>query len=307
MSDYPSSSLAYPLLNQLLDSLLPSPVSSTSSTFTLSTMDTSLSVTSSSSDTSLSVASSSSSSSVSSTPTIQPPLSSLVTTTTLQPPLSSLATTTPSLQIPVISSLPHPTLLPISTIPLHPHDAVATSPNLQQFSAVRQLTHDLQIKKPRHPKRPQLSNGNGPPVRRLVHTVVYKQKLSQYINALKMYEKHLDELIYQTTLQLDIINNKLPPSKLRTFNSPPFTNRPLSPLTIQIPPHNCSHYNNYIQCTTPHCSHVPVKYTCHSPLPPLSLSPALIPIRIEPITPPSQSPTPLNDLDNLVTSLNDVD
>ena len=267
MSDYPSSSLAYPLLNQLLDYLLPFPVSSTSSTFTLSTMDTSLSV-ASSSDTSLSVASSSSSSSVSSTPTIQPPLSSLVTTTTLQPPLSSLATTTPSLQIPVISSLPHPTLLPISTIPLHPHDAVATSPNLQQFSAVRQLTHDLQIKKPRHPKRPQLSNGNGPPVRRLVHTVVYKQKLSQYINALKMYEKHLDELIYQTTLQLDIINNKLPPSNLRTFKSPPFTNRPLSPLTIQIPPHNCSHYNNYIQCTTPHCSHVPVKYTCHSSLPP---------------------------------------
>ena len=213
MSDYPSSSLAYPLLNQLLDSLLPFPVSYTSSTFTLSTMGTSLSV-ASSSDTSLSVASSSSSSSsVSSTHTIKPPLSSLVTTTTLQPPLSSLATTTPSLQIPVISSLPHPTLLPISTIPLHPHDAVATSPNLQQFSAVRQLTHDLQIKKPRHPKRPQLSNGNGPPVRRLVHSVVYKQKLSQYIDALKMYEKHLDELIYQTTLQLDIINNKLPHSK----------------------------------------------------------------------------------------------
>ena len=266
MSDYPSSSLAYPLLNQLLDSLTPFPVSSTSSTFTLSTMDTSLSV-ASSSDTSLSVTSSSSSS-VSSTPTIQPPLSSLVTTTTLQPPLSSLATTTPSLQIPVISSLPHPTLLPISTIPLHPHDAVATSHNLQQYSAVRQLTHDLQIKKTRHPKRPQLSNGNGPPVRRLVHTVVYKQKLSQYIDALKLYEKHLDELIYQTTLQLDIINNTLPHSKLRKFKSPPFTHRPLSPLTIQIPSHNCCHYNNYIQCTTPHCSHVPVKYTCPSPLPP---------------------------------------
>ena len=184
MSDYPSSSLAYPLLNQLLDSLLPFPVSSTSSTFTLSTMDTSLSV-ASSSDTSLSVApssSSSSSSSVSSTPTLQPPLSSLVTTT-------------PSLQIPVISSLPHPTLLTSSTLPLHPHDAVTTSPNLQQYSAVRQLTHDLQIKKPRHPRRPQLSShGNGSPVRRLVHTAVYKQKLSQYIDALKMYETHLDEL-----------------------------------------------------------------------------------------------------------------
>ena len=262
MSDYPSSSLAYPLLNQLLDSLLPSPISSTSSTFTLSTMDTSLSV-ASLPHTSLSMAPSSSFSS-----SVQPPFSSLVTTTTLHPPLSSLATTT-SLQIPVISSLPHPTVLPISTIPLHPQDAVATSPNLQQFSAVRQLTHDLQIQKPRHPKRPQLPHGNGPPARRLVHTVVYKQKLSQYIDALKMYEKHLDELIYQTTLQLDIINNKLPPSKLRKFKSPPFTNRPLSPLTIQIPSHNCSHYNNYnIQCTTPICSHVPVKYTCHSPLPP---------------------------------------
>ena len=287
MSDYPSSSLAYPLLNQLLDSSLPFPVSSTSSTFTLSTMDTSLSVASSSS--------SSSSSPVSSTPILQQPLSSLVTTTS-------------SLQIPVISSLPHPTLLTNSTLPLHPHDAVAISPNLQQFSAVRQLTHDLQIRKPRHPKRPQLSShGNVPPVRGLVHTVVYKQKLSQYIDALKLYETHLDELIYQTTLELDNINSKLPPSKLRKFKSPPFINRPLSPLTIQIPSHNCSHYNNYIQCTTPHCSHVPIKYTCHSPLPPLPLSPALIPIRIEPVTPPSQSPTPLNDLDNLVTSLNDVD
>ena len=226
MSDYPSSSLAYPLLNQLLDSSLPFPVSSTSSTFTLSPMDTSLSVASSSS---------SSSSPVSSTPILQQPLSSLVTTTS-------------SLQIPVISSLPHSTLLTNSTVPLHPHDAVATSPNLQQFSAVRQLTHDLQIRKPRHPKRPQFaSHGNVPPVRRLVHTVVYKQKLSQYIDALKMYETHLDELIHQTTLELDNINNKLPPSKLRKFKSPPFINRPLCPLTIQIPSHNCSHYNNYIQ------------------------------------------------------------
>ena len=305
MSEYPSSSLAYPLLNQLLDSLTPFPVSSTASTFTLSTMDTSSSVVSST-NTSSSVTSSSSSSSVSSTSTLQPPLSSLVTTTTLQPPLSSL-TTTPSLPLPVMSSLPQPTVLPLSTPPLHPQDAVATAPNLQQYSAVRQLTNDLQIKKPRHPKRPQLSTGNHPPVRRLVHTVVYKQKLAQYIDALKLYEKHLDELIYQTTLQLDIINNTLPPSKLRKFKSPPSTHRPLIPLTIQILSHNCCNYNNSIRCTTPYCSHVPIKYTCPSPLPPLPLSPALIPIRIEPVTPPSQSPTPLNDLDNLVTSLNDVD
>ena len=47
--------------------------------------------------------------------------------------------------------------------------------------------------------------------------------------------------------------------------------------------------------------HTPFSFT------PLPFSPALIPIRIEPITPSSQSPTPLNDLDNLVTSLNDID
>ena len=187
MSEYPSSSLAYPLLNQLLDSLTPFPVSSTASTFTLSTMDTSPSIVSST-NTSSSVTSSSSS--VSSPSTLQPPPSSLVTTTPLQPPLSSL-TTTPSLPLPVMSSLPHPTVLPLSTLPLHPQDAVATAPNLQQYSAVRQLTNDLQIKKPRHPKRPQLSTGNHPPVRRLVHTVVYKQKLTQYIDALKLYEKNI--------------------------------------------------------------------------------------------------------------------
>ena len=41
--------------------------------------------------------------------------------------------------------------------------------------------------------------------------------------------------------------------------------------------------------------------------PPLLPSPALIPIRIEAITPTFQPPSPLNDLDPLVTSLNDVD
>ena len=187
MSDYPPSSLAYPLLNQLLDSLLPFPVSSTSSTFTLSTMDTS---------SSLSVASPSY---VSSTSTLQ------------SPPSALLVTTTPSLQLPVLSSLPPPALMTAPTLSLHPQDAVATSPNLQQYSAVRQLTNDLQIKKPRHPRRPQLPPDRiGPPVRRLVHTAVYKQKLAQYINALKQYETHLDELIYQTTLELDNIYNKLP-------------------------------------------------------------------------------------------------
>ena len=62
---------------------------------------------------------------------------------------------------------PIPSLLPTSphssssfvTLPLLLQDAVATSSNLQQFSAVRQLTQDLQKIKTRHPKRPQLSPG----------------------------------------------------------------------------------------------------------------------------------------------------
>ena len=73
------------------------------------------------------------------------------------------------------------------------------------------MTRDLQQKKPKHPRRPHLpSDIIDKPVRRLVHTVVYKQKLNQYIDALKMYEKHIDELIEQTTFELDKINNKPP-------------------------------------------------------------------------------------------------
>ena len=287
MPSYPPSTLAFLLLNQLLDSFLPFSVSSTSSTFTLSSTD------ASSPDASslLYVASL-----VSSTSTVQ------------LPPISSLLTTTASTTLPVLSSLQSPVSMTDPTPSLHPKDAVATSPNLQQYSAVRQLTNDLQRKKPRHPRRPQLPlDGIGPPVRRLVHTAVYKQKIAQYIDALKLYETHLDELFQQTTLELDNINNELPTSKLRKFKLTPSKPRHLSPLNIQIPSHNCSNYHNYFQSNNPHCSHVPIIYTLHSPLPPLSLSPAIIPIRIEPITPSSQSPTPLNDLDNLVTSLNDVD
>ena len=291
MSSYPPSTLAYPLFNQLLDSFLPFPASSTSSTFTLPSID-----------------ASSSSSSISSQTTTVTSLVSSTSPVHLWPPISSLLTTIASTTLPVISSsLQSPVEMTDLTSSLYPKDAVATSPNLQQYSAVRQLTNDLQRKKPRHPRRPQPPlDGIGPPVRRLVHTAVYKQKIAQYIDALKLYETHLDELIQQTTLELDEINYTLPPSKLRKFKSPQSKPRHLSPLSIQIPSHNCSNYHNYFQCNTPHCSHVPIKYTNHSPLPP-SLSPALIPIRIEPSTPSSQSPTPLNDLDNLVTSLNDVE
>ena len=161
--------------------------------------------------------------------------------------------------------------------------------NLQQYSAVCQLIIDLQLKKPRHPRRPQLPPGGiDAPVRRLVHTVVYKKKLAKYIDALKLYEKHLDELIKQTTLEIDTITNKLPPSKLRKFKPTQTKIQNLSPLRIQIPSHNCSKHHNYFQCKTPHCSQVPLKFTT----PPLPTSPAINPIRIEPITPPIQSPTP---------------
>ena len=294
MSSYPSSTLAYPHLNQLLDSLLPISVSSTSSTFTLSSVVDSSPLPATTLDSSTS---SDQLPPISSKPSNQlPPITTLLTTTTATPlpvlsPLQSSIQLTPS--------------MPESSLFLHPQDAVATSPNLQQYSAVRQLTGDLQKRKPRHPRRPQPPfDGIGPPVRRLVHTVVYKQKIAQYIDALKLYEKHLDELIDQTTLELDKLNNALPPSKLRKFKVTQSQYKHISPLNIQIPSHNCS---NYFKCHAPHCSHLPVPYNFHSPLPPLPLSPALIPIRIEPITPSSQSPTPLNDLDNLVTSLNDVD
>ena len=77
------------------------------------------------------------------------------------------------------------------------------------------MTRDLQQKKPKHSRRPHLpSDIIHQPVRRLVHTVVYKQKLNQYIDALKLYEKHIDELIEQTTFELDKINNKPPPFQI---------------------------------------------------------------------------------------------
>ena len=192
MSSYPPSTLAYPHLNQLLDSLLPISVSSNSSTFTLSSVADSSPLPAASLDSS--------------------------TRSDQLPPITNLLTTTAAITLPVLSPLQSSTQLraPMTESPifLHPKDAVATSPSLQQYSAVRQLTGDLQKRKPRHPRRPQPPlDGIGPPVRRLVHTAVYKQKFAQNIDALKLYEKHLDELINQTTLELDNLNNALPPPK----------------------------------------------------------------------------------------------
>ena len=309
MTAYPPSTVAYPLLNQLLEFLLPSPVSSTSSTFTLPTVATPSSSSTSSSSTS-------SSSTSSSTP-LQPTVASVTSTVfsstsaTSLPPISSFFNTTTPISSPALSSS---VISPVSSINsslfLHPKDAVATTPHFQQYSAVRQLTRDLQQKKPRHPKRPQLpSDGLGKPVRRLVRTVVYKQKLAKYIDALKIYEQQLDELIAQTSFELNKINNTLPPSKLTKFKKPQPKQPQLSPLSIQIPSHqNYYNYNNGFHGLVPHCSHVPVKYAIHSYFPPTPPpSPALILIRVEPISPSFQPPSPLNDLDNLITSLNDVD
>ena len=127
------------------------------------------------------------------------------------------------------------------------------------------------------------------------------------MDALKFYELHLDELLEQTIFELNKNYNKLPPSKLRKFKSFKATTKQLSPLSIQISPHNCYNHQNCFPCSNHYCSHVPFQYTIHSHLPPLPPSPALIPIRIEPITPPCQPPTPLNDLDPLISSINDVD
>ena len=278
MTSYPPSRVAYPLLNQLLDSFLPFPVSSISSTFTLPTVAT---------------PSSSSTSSSTTLPTVAY-VTSLVSSTSAAslPPISSFFNTTTLTSSPVLSSSVSSPASSNSTLFLHPKDAVATTPHFQQYSAVRQLTRDLQQKKPRHPRRPQLpSDGIGKPFRRLVHTVVYKQKLAKYIDALKTYEQQLDELIAQTSFELNKINNNLPPSKLTKFKQSQPKNPQLSPLSIQIPSHhNCYNYNNCFHGHAPHCSHVPVKYAIHSYFHPLPPSPALIPIRVEAITPSFQPP-----------------
>ena len=222
MTSSPSLPMAYPLLNQLLDSVLPFPVSSTSSTFTLPTVATTSS--SSASSTAVSVIPSN----VASVPSSLSPslISSTINTSSVN---TTAATTSVSTPFPVLSSVSSPvssTKLPFF---IHPQDAVATSPHFQQHSAVRQLTRDLQQKKPKHPKRLHLpSEIIQQPVRRLVHSVVYKQKLNQYITALKVYEKHLDELIEQTTFELDKLNNTPPFPNYENLKRLSLRNYPLS-------------------------------------------------------------------------------
>ena len=151
----------------------------------------------------------------------------------------------------------------------------------------------------------------GTPVRRILHPAVYNQKLSQYNQTSKLYEDHIDELLKQTTAELDkiIITKLQTPFKLRKFKHSEYKIPQLFPLRIQISSHNFHNCSNYFQCYTPQCSHVPFIYPIQSPFPSGPSSHALIPIRIEPITSPNltQSPTLLNDLEILISSLKVID
>ena len=132
-SSYPPSTVANPLLNQLLDPLMTLPVSSTASTFTLTSMPVS-SCDAATTTTSLPVSSATANTSTSTLPLI----SSLVTAAvqTSSSPIHSSS-----------SNLP-PSSSNTAALLLLPQDAVATSPHLQQHSAACQLTHDLQKKAP---------------------------------------------------------------------------------------------------------------------------------------------------------------
>ena len=96
-----------------------------------------------------------------------------------------------------------------ASVPLLPEDAVATSLHLQHSSAVRKLTRDLEHQKPRHLKRSQLSPGEAvTPMKRIVHTAVYKQKLNQYNETLKYYGQYIDQLLSEKVTELTKIIEK---------------------------------------------------------------------------------------------------
>ena len=131
---YPPSTLAYPHLSQMLESLFSAPVSSTLSTFTQPTTTVMSTVSANTSPSSSTL----------------PPTSSLLSGANFRATHSS--------------SAPPPFL---------PGEAVATSPHLHEFSAARQLTHDLQQGKPRHRKSPQLPPGEtGTSTKHIVHIAV---------------------------------------------------------------------------------------------------------------------------------------
>ena len=142
--------------------------------------------------------------------------------------------------LPGATQFSSPTLFPRLS-----QDAVATSPHLQQFSAVRQLIRDLQQRTPRTPKRPHLPPVEaGWPSRRMVQTSVYKQKLNQYNNALKVYEQYINQLLSEQAFEINknienedaIVSKSQTPSKVTQLKSSAYNTPQFLPLRIQIPP-----------------------------------------------------------------------
>ena len=78
--------------------------------------------------------------------------------------------------------------------------------HLQQLSAARQLTRDLQKRKQRHQKRNKLpSSKAGIPTKRthcrLQAKIQYKK--TQYNDALNLYELYLNQLLTEQAAELD--------------------------------------------------------------------------------------------------------
>ena len=120
--------------------------------------------------------------------------------------------------------LPFGTSSSSSTLPLLPHDAVATTTALQHCSAVRELTAHLQLSKPRHPKRPQLPPGETCSVTKsIAHSVVYKQKLANYNTALINYDRYLDELLYNQSHDLNNFASNLSAFANQINSNPPIS------------------------------------------------------------------------------------
>ena len=125
-----------------------------------------------------------------------------------------------------------------------PQRAVATSSNLQKHSVIRQLTQNLQLRKPRHPKRPQLPPG-----------AVYIQ-IEQYLNQL-LFEQARElnkivNIVHQT------FNRVTTPSKLTKFKASYHYVSQIQTLKIRIPPNICS---NCFHCYPQRCSHLPKHYS----------------------------------------------
>ena len=153
-SSYPPSTVAYPLLKQLLDSM-PLTVTSTSSTFTLPPSSDYFATTTTSAST-------------------LPPISFIMSTDvqTFPPSQKSFSLSLPLLQQHFLFCLK------------------MLSPRLHISSNILpSVSSPMICNKESHPKRPQLPPGEaGTPVRRIVHTAVYKQNLLQYNNNLKLLE-----------------------------------------------------------------------------------------------------------------------